>query len=42
MNSIRKHTGEEGKRILAKSQNEANNIAVGMEYSAISRRGWEN
>lgn len=42
MNSIRKHTGEGGKRILAKSQNENNNTEIGMEHSPISPGCWEN
>lgn len=42
MNSIRKHTGEEGKRILAKSQNGNNNTEIGMEHPPISPGCWEN
>lgn len=42
MNSIRKHAGEDGKRILAKSQNGNNNTEIGVEPSPISPGCWEN
>lgn len=42
IHSIRKRTGEEGKRTLAKSQNVDNNVPVAMEHSRISWGCCEN
>ena len=42
VHSIRKRTVEEGKRILAKSQNVDNNIPIAMEHSRISWGCCEN